>query len=146
MTCHQQATERGQRDFSGLPKNGDELRETDKTTGSKSGVGLSVCLFSPVGPRWGTSSSGCPRSHPHPLTRLWFSFHILEGGARRNSPLTVGAGHRSRGQQGGEETATLKRKRGGGKERDTHTQTETQRQTDTVPRQMNTQSQGRCDF
>lgn len=68
---------------------------------------------------WAIAS--CPRGHPHPLTRLWFSFHILEGGARRNSPLTVRAGHRSPGKRGGEETATLKRKRGVGKrKRETH--------------------------
>lgn len=45
----------------------------------------------------------------------------MEGGARRNSPLTVRAGHRSPGKRGGEETATLKRKRGVGKrKRETH--------------------------
>lgn len=94
----------------------------------------------------GTSGSGCPRSQPHPLTWLWFSFHIWEGGAREEQSLTVqsltvGAGHRSPGKQGGEETATLKSKRGGGR-KETHTQTETQRQRDTVRRQMNALSLG----
>lgn len=82
--------------------------------------GLTLSL-SPVWPGWGTGNSRCRRGHPHPLTRLWFSFHILEGGARRNSPLTVRAGHRSLGKRGGEETATLKRKRGvGERKRETH--------------------------
>ena len=66
----------------------------------------------------------------------------MEGGARRNSPLTVRAGHRSLGKRGGEETATLKRKRGvGERKRETHilpeTRRDVQRQRDTVCCQRN---------